>query len=143
MRKYESGTGWCFWRWTRVEWEGSLYLTRLHLLKAPWAWIMLHWIHEPDPHPHPHDHPSWFISITLRGGYTEAVYVPGIYMVSRYKRQRIRFNRATHLHKIVSAEPGTLTLVIGGARKSRTWGFHTRSGFVDWWTYRNGYSDGN
>ncbi len=134
-RPYESGTGWCFWRWTQVKWDDVVYLTRLHLLKALWAWIMLHWIHEPDPHPDPHDHPSWFISITLRGRYTEVVYEPGAKTSGRYKCQRIRFNRATHVHRIISAEPGTLTLVIGGAWKSRVWGFHTKDGFVNWRTY--------
>lgn len=128
MRKYESGTGWCAWRWTRVEWLGVLYLVRLHLLKAPWCAAMLHWILAPDPHPDPHDHPVSFLSITVRGGYTE-------WTPAGLVRKRIRFKRATDVHRIVKVAPGTLTLVFNGPGV-RTWGFWTRSGWVDWRTYR-------
>lgn len=138
MRKYESGTGWCVWRWSQVKWEGMFYLVRLHLLKAPWAWVMLHWIIRCDPHPDPHDHPSGFLSITLRGSYTEMVYklVDGRRSFIGFKSQRIRFNRATHIHKIIFVKPDTLTLVFGAGFKSRVWGYHTLEGFVDWRTYR-------
>ena len=146
MRKYESGTGWCAWRWTKVKWDDVVYLTRLHLLKSPWAWILLNWFHGPDPHPHPHCHPSGFLSITLRGAYTEERYHGGVEAGAnlgfRYIRKRIRLIRATDVHRIISVEPGTMTLVIGGARKSRVWGFYPKSGFVDWRTYREDHKDG-
>ncbi len=125
---YKSGTGWTAWRWTEVRWKGVLYLVRLHLLKAPRIAAMLHWILTPDPHPDPHDHPVSFLSITLRGGYKE-------WTPRGLVQKRVRFRRATDVHRIVAVKPGTLTLVINGPGV-RTWGFHTPTGWVDWRTYR-------
>lgn len=69
-RKYKSGTGWCFFRWTDVD---SEYIVRLHLFKTPWFALCLHWILKPDPEPYHHDHPVSFLSLILRGGYVEQV----------------------------------------------------------------------
>ena len=131
-RKYESGTRWCAWRWTEVRWEGLLYLVRLHLVKAPsWA-VMLHWILRPDPHPDPHDHPVPFLSIVLRGGYTE-------WTPAGLVRRRVRWIGTDSVHRIVEVDPGTVTLAINGrARTDRPWGFHTPQGFVPWREYRAG-----
>jgi hypothetical protein len=131
-RKYESGTRWCAWRWTDVSWEGILYLVRLHILKAPsWA-VMLHWILGPDPHPDPHDHPVPFLSIVLRGGYTE-------WTPAGLVRKRVRWIGVNHVHRIVEVDPGTVTLAINGpARTDRPWCFHTPQGLVPWREYRAG-----
>lgn len=128
-REYVSGTRWCAWRWTHVHWAGALYLVRLHLVRIPWASVMLHWILKPDPHADPHDHPVSFLSITLRGGYTE-------WTPTGLRRQRVRLIRATDVHRIVLVDPGTLTLAITGPNL-RVWGFHTPEGWLDWRTYRH------
>lgn len=91
---------------------------------------MLHWIVRPDPQPDPHDHPVTFLSIVLRGGYTE--WRPEIPLhVVRW------FNliRSTDVHRITYVKPGTLTLAIAGP-KVRDWGHHTPAGWVDWRTYQ-------
>lgn len=142
-RVYRSGTRWCAWRWTEVAWRGTLYLVRLHLFQVPRGAAMLHWILTPDPHPDPHDHPVDFLSITIRGGYTE--WTPAGYVSSR-----IRFRRATDVHRIVAVEPGTVTLVLAGP-VVREWGFWVQAVFVDrrmrhglfvpWRVYRAGHEE--
>lgn len=127
MRKYKSGTTWCFWRWTEV---ASKYITRLHVVKTPWFAVCLHWLHKPDPEPHDHDHPVSFLSIILRGGYHE--------QRNGHIRHRRFFNfmRASpsDYHTIVMTELGTLTLCLMGP-KVREWGFHTEDGWVFWKDY--------
>lgn len=133
MRRYEHGSAWAFWRWTDVDWLGETYLRRLHLVKTPWFAVMLHWIKGPDPHPDPHDHPVSFLSVTLRGGYDELL--PDLGLVWK----RVRYRRASDVHRIVYAEPGTLTLVLAGP-VVRRWGFETPDGWIDWKTYRNAHA---
>ena len=138
MRKYESGTGWCVWRWTDVCWKGELYLRRLHIFKTPWFAVMLHWILTPDPHPDPHDHPVSFLSITVRGQYEEGLFAGyGSCGLTAYhlNTNRIRLRCAVDIHRILEVAPGTVTLVFSGPSE-RIWGFHTPDGWVDWRTYR-------
>lgn len=123
-RKYKSGTRWCFWRWTEVD---SEYITRLHVLKTPWFAICLHWINKPDPEPYLHDHPVSFLSLILRGGYTETrVRKPDDMPPGRSVKHRwfnwIRARRFDR-HSITAAEPGTLTLCLMGP-KTQEWGFY-------------------
>lgn len=127
-REYQTGSRWAFWRWTDVDLDGETYLLRLHVLKTPWFNIMLHWITKPDPHPDPHDHPVSFLSLTLRGGYTE-------WQPAGTRRRCVRLYRATDVHRIIEADPGTLTLCLAGP-KTREWGFHTAEGFIPWKEYR-------
>jgi hypothetical protein len=136
MRKYVSGTRWCVWRWTDVD---SEYITRLHVIKTPWFAICLHWIHKPDPEPYLHDHPVTFLSVVLRGGYTE--------MRRKLWQSDGRWNRKHEVrwfnwvradgrdqHSICEVKPRTLTLCFMGP-KTREWGFHTMDGWVYWKDY--------
>jgi hypothetical protein len=119
-RKYKSGTTWCFWRWSEVD---SEYITRLHILKTPWFALCLHWINKPDPEPFLHDHPVSFLSIILRGSYTE--WRKRGDAPTRVETHRwLNWIRASKndRHTICGVEPGTLTLCMMG-RKSREWGF--------------------
>ena len=130
MRKYKSGTAWGVWLWSDVVIDGLRYLLRLHLVKAPRATAMLHWILRPDPQPDPHDHPITFLSIVLRGGYTE--WTPSGLHVVRWFNPIRRLN----IHRIVSVKPNTLTLCLAvHPRKSRRWGFHTPKGWIYWKDY--------
>lgn len=127
-RLYKSGTSWCFWRWSDVE---SRYITRLHLIKTPWFAICLHWLHKPDPEPYDHDHPVSFLSIILRGGYSE------------FRNGRLRWHRwfnyvrasVDDCHTIVYVKPHTLTLCLMGP-KVREWGFYRPGlGWIYWKDY--------
>ena len=142
-RYYKSGTGWCIWRWTQVNWRGKPYMIRLHLFKTPWFSAMLHWFLGPDPHSDPHDHPVAFVSFMLRGGYTERRYW-GRYQWRpwrpAYRVREVRWLNlmpARGIHQIITVLPRTLTLVFTGP-VVRRWGYHTRAGWVDWKEYGAG-----
>lgn len=129
QRKYKSGTGWCFWRWTDTD---STYITRLHVLKTPWFAICLHWLNKPDPEPYLHDHPVTFLSIILRGWYHELRRKNGL---TRLQKNRwFNWIKASPLdqHTICRVGPKTLTLCFMGP-KTREWGFHNASGSWEYW----------
>lgn len=133
-RKYVSGTRWCVWRFTDTD---SEYIVRLHVLKTPWFALCLHRILKPDPEPYLHDHPVSFLSIILRGGYTEHRVRSSSHGVLRTIRHRwFNFIRATpeDRHTICDVEPGTVTLCLMGP-KVRDWGFHAERGWVHWKSY--------
>ena len=129
MRRYKHDSTWALWRYTDVDWRGETYLLRLHLLKTPWGAVMLHWINGPDPAPDPHDHPVDFVSLTVRGGYKEKT-------SGGLNRRRLRFRRATDVHRIVECDPRTVTLVLCGPNRNR-WGYFTAAGWIDWKIYRD------
>lgn len=137
-REYKSGSGWAFWRWTFTP---SGYITRLHVIKAPFGAIMIHFINTADPEPHIHDHPVTFLSLILTGGYEELRMLPKYAPVRIYRKRRffnfIRAN-ARDAHTITSVLPGTVTLCIVGP-KTRDWGFHTEDGWVFWKDYNKKY----
>lgn len=125
MRKYTTGTRWCLWRWTDVRTE---YITRLHVIKTPWFAICIHWINKPDPDPHLHDHPVSFLSLILRGEYTECT------PAGWFRRRWFNLVRSTDRHKIVGVKSGTVTLCFMGP-KTQEWGFYTSAGKVNWRGY--------
>ena len=125
MRRYRTGTRWCVWRWTHAP-----FLTRLHIVKAPWFAVCLHWIHKPDAEPHEHDHPVSFLSLILRGWYHQS-WNGGHFKPSRW----LNLVRATDRHRITAVGPGTLTLCFMGP-KVREWGYHTPRGWVHWKAHR-------
>lgn len=121
---------WMLWRWLDIRPRGRDYLTRLYLLQLPWFGIRLHWFDGPDPDPDCHDHPCGFISLVLRGGYTErrqniyAGYLLDETLTER-KRWSICRRRASDIHTITSVQKGTLTLVLVGPNV-RHWFFWVR-----------------
>jgi hypothetical protein len=115
------------WRWTDVD---SKYITRLHLLQTPFGSIMLHWINKPDPEPYDHDHPVTFLSLVLRGGYSEKRNGK-THVVSWFNF--IRANEEDQ-HTIIFVKPNTLTLCLMGP-KTREWGFHRPNGWIYWKDY--------
>ena len=131
-RLYKSGTTWCFWRWTITD---SEYITRLHLIKTPWFAVCLHWLNKPDPEPYLHDHPVSFLSIILRGGYSETR-VMDDEPAKIVKHNWFNFVRATpkDRHTIILVKPKTLTLALMGP-KVREWGFHSENGWILWKDY--------
>lgn len=131
---------WAFMQRMTIPCENGLtYLVRLRLVQTPWFAIYLHDLLEPDSDRDPHDHPWDFISIVLRGGYTERFYdaegtvgYRGRYQ--SWKRWSAHRMRTRDAHMIVEVEPRTKTLILTGPR-SRTWGFWTDGGFVPWMEY--------
>jgi hypothetical protein len=131
-REYKSGTRFCAWRWTYVPTD---YIIRLHLVKTPWFALCLHWLNHPDPEPWLHDHPVTFLSLILRGGYSEIRYN------GEYRRRWYNFIRANDAHTITHTDSNTLTFAFMGP-KVRDWGYHTDKGWVYWKDYnREKYSN--
>lgn len=136
------------WRWQDIHFDGRLYMTKLYLWRAPWQQTCLHWIHRADPGRDLHDHPRSFLSLVLRGGYTEdRPATPGrpwvrgpngrwkLRLASTVRRAGFwAFRRASDAHRIASVRSGTLTLVLWGPRR-RDWGFVTPYGWRHWRSY--------
>lgn len=133
MREYKSGTRWCLWRWKDIG-----YLKRLHVVQTPYFSICCHWIISPDQERDLHDHPVSFLSIILRGGYTDVVRVArdGLWGTEQQIHRFIRYIPGTFwwTHRIVAVKPKTLTLCFMTPNK-REWGFHTANGWVHWKNY--------
>lgn len=135
-RKYKSGTKWCIWRWTDVD---SEYIRRLHVIKTPWFAICLHWILKPDPEPYLHDHPVTFLSLILRGGYSEVrqhrrIGTDKYWRRGIYERKWFNWINADYhdRHTICHVKPKTLTLCFMGPKR-REWGYHLNSGYWIYW----------
>lgn len=113
----------------------------------PKAWVpaalRLHHIVRPDLDRHFHDHPSTFVSIVLRGGYTElrpTSRTPNwvgeeedCYGVER-RPGSIALRRFGERHRIASVAEDTVTLVLW-FRKRQSWGFFTPAGKIHWREY--------
>lgn len=117
-------------KWFKIlRWPtGREYLRRWMLTpeiggrKWPWR-LYLHNIVRPDAGRAPHDHPAWFVTLILRGGYTELEYDRNGTFVRAVRRgPGFVFRRATYVHRIISVRPNTWTLSLWG-RYSRQWGF--------------------
>lgn len=136
-REYKSGTRWCLWRWSFVD---NKFITRLHIVKTPWFAVALHFIHKPDPEPWLHDHPVSFLSIILRGSYTEERLKQADYGISwPVKRKWFNYIKASprDRHTITKCDPRTVTLCFMGP-KTREWGYHIDKGWIHWKEYTHG-----
>lgn len=131
-RKYKSGTGWCVWRWSEVP---TNYILRLHVIKTPWFAVCVHWLNSPDPEPFDHDHPVTFLSIILRGWYTEKR-TRALDFHHVITHRWFNFIRATpaDCHTITAVGPNTVTLCFMGP-KVREWGYHGEHGWDYWKDY--------
>lgn len=112
------------------------YLTRLRILQTPLFGIYLHRIAYPDSRKIFHNHPFAFLSILLRGQYTEMTPGPGSsspestapYAVPRRIRfvNVKRYNKSWHWIDEIHRDP-VWTLVFVGRRR-RVWGYLDKSG---------------
>lgn len=137
--KYDGarGPGWALLSWLDVPSKvhpGEVYLRRLRVVNTPWFGVYVHWIYEEDSDRFHHDHPWGFVSLVLRGGYTEEFYASfGAHWVRRvWRRGSLHWMRRSEAHRIValSGQP-TVTLVVTGPRR-QVWGFWTPDGKVPW-----------
>lgn len=131
---------WSFLGRTRIPClDGRPYLFRLRIVQTPLFGIFLHDIFEPDGDRDPHNHPWAFVSIVLRGSYTEVLY-PRPERSKAYRKTQTWRRWSIHrmgmdsAHRIVRAEPGLKTLILTGPRRSG-WGFFTPEGYVRWQDY--------
>lgn len=137
---------WALWqRMTIPCMDGTDYLVRLRVIQTPWFGVYLHDIHEDDGDRDPHNHPWSFVSLVLRGEYTERLYADPVgdrqgFVLQRHRRCSVHRMGRDAAHRIVHAAPGLKTLILTGPRRA-TWGFYVerppdRKGqFVDWTVY--------
>lgn len=115
------------------------YLTRWRIVQTPWFGIYLHRMDGPDPRTTVHDHPWSFLSIVLRGGYTEIreAWSPPV-NDGPWRRNvqlhaditRGQYRRAERLHSIERLHrTPTWTLLFVGRRR-RDWGYVDADGWT-------------
>lgn len=119
--------------------DGTDYLVRLRMVQTPWCGVYLHDIHKDDGDRSPHNHPWSFLSIVLRGRYTERVYSnpldnPGHYVEKTHRSCSVHRMGRVAAHRITYATPGLKTLILVGRRRA-SWGFFVDGRYVDWSDY--------
>lgn len=131
--------------------NGRPFLERWGICHERFGGFYVHKIADADPGLDLHDHPWAFISIILRGGYTEQAIgtdvavecakvadrwpetcQPGI--ERRFGWLSVHRMPLTVAHRITAALPNTWTLVLRGPTR-RVWGFYLPTGRVAWTEY--------
>lgn len=104
--------------------DGVAYLTRWWIVKTPWFGVALHRMKGADARTTLHDHPWPFVSIVLRGGYTQRRLKPrGMGVIERQHVRRINHLGLQDAHSIIELDrTPTWTLVFTG-KQVRSWGF--------------------
>lgn len=140
------GSRWAFMqRYMIPQPDGSPYVLRLRIVQTPLFGLYLHRWFSADNDRDLHDHPWWFVTWIIRGSYLEHINTisneldqqsRGI--LSRWQEERKRWSlhavRLNQCHRVVSFQPGTVTLILTGRRK-RSWGFYTSEGYVPFYKY--------
>lgn len=132
------------------------YMLRWFLIpRNPYFNVYLHKFLRDDDDRALHDHPWWFVSLILKGGYSEVVPNPDSLMpnVNKLHRFSIAFRRATHQHRVVLWRERTFSstegkklpcwTIVATGRKKRTWGFWCSKGFVPWFDFVDETDNGN
>lgn len=119
---------------------GRVFLERWGLVHDRLGGFYLHHLTGPDPGMDLHDHPWAFVSVILKGGYTEqeidtATAVDCAALAHRqWHWLSVHRMPLTSAHRITTVRPGTWTLVLREPTRRR-WGFYMPSGWVDWEQY--------
>lgn len=105
-----------------------MYLARIRVVQTPWFGVYVHRIGSPDSRKILHSHPWAFLSILLRGSYTEMIPGENEYAVPRtVKFINIKpFNKSWHWIDEIHRNP-VWTLVFVGRRR-RVWGYLEKDG---------------
>jgi hypothetical protein len=103
------------------------FLERWGLVHERFGGFYLHHIVDADPGFDVHDHPWSFVSIVLRGGYTEEhaadARTPERTLSRTWRAGTLHRMPLNVAHRITAARPGTWTLVFRGPTR-RVWGFY-------------------
>lgn len=102
----------------------GVYLRRWYIETPLFSVRLHHWLSGDDSRAN-HDHPWWFVTLVLRGGYTD--YSPD--RAERMTASKIAFRCATHRHTVVVDPGGCWTILLTGPQ-SRRWGFWVKNKFV-------------
>lgn len=135
--------------------DGSVYMERYWLREYTnskggerWFAIRLHWIATPDLDRHLHDHPWSFVSLILRGCYTEARPVnvapnfdaygdcEEVYFNTR-RAGSLAFRWWTDRHRITEVSRGGVWTLFITFKWMHGWGFQTEHGKIYYRNYRS------
>lgn len=86
--------------------------------ETPWVSVRVHHWLGPDDDRAFHDHPWWFITLVLRGGYTDK----NPDGADRLHAGSVRYRPALHRHTVVPDPEGAWTVLLTGPI-IRSWGF--------------------
>jgi len=114
------------------------YAYRWWLSLGPLGSLRLHdWIRSDDKRAK-HDHPSDFVTLVLRGAYTDL----GRDGDERMTPGTVRYRRAEHTHT-VAVDPGGCWTLLWFGPKRRDWGFWTTNklGVMRWWRSRKYFAE--
>jgi hypothetical protein len=111
------------------------YMIRWNIFQCHWFSIKIHRILLSDDDCM-HDHPWTFISFILKGGYVEET--PGA-AKKLYGPGSVLYRPAKFIHRLEIFQPA-VTLVIN-FRKTKSWGFFTPKGFVEWFNYTKNHCE--
>jgi hypothetical protein len=90
--------------------------------------IRIHRWHRSDDKRYLHDHPFWFITMVIKGSYTDVSESNGAIIRDQLKVGSIRFRPALHKHYVDVPKSGATTLLITGP-PIRNWGFYVNGKF--------------
>lgn len=97
-----------FWRKLFPDYKSlSGYLHRTTLLKVGRLHVRLHHIMSDDATPFMHTHPFSYVSLVLRGGYTEQLESK----VGTYRRGSVLVRKHSDFHRLSDVDPKTVTLI--------------------------------
>lgn len=111
------------------------YMTRWRLLSTPWFGLYVHRINRPDPRPTLHDHPWPFVTLILRGAYTESrgyratkedttgpivLTLPEMWRAGSVHRMR---KTDAHAITVVHRSPTWTFVVVGRRHPEPSWGY--------------------
>lgn len=117
VARFESRSPYQF-RWAEeLHCQIGVYVRRWRLETPIGSIRVHHWLHSDDTR-HKHDHPWWFLTIVLKGGYTDL----SDNKADHVGAGSIRFRPAEHRHSVLVDKGGAWTLLITGP-KIRKWGF--------------------
>lgn len=132
------------WEWCRRQFDlvrardGVTYLTRWWIIKTPLGGVALHRMQGPDARDTLHDHPWTFLSVVLRGGYTERRLRPGDMTVDEQhivtRCNLVRAGVDAHSIRALHRTPTWTLLIVGPVR--RTWGFLEHITDISAWPHR-------
>ncbi len=113
--------------------DGVLHFRRWRILSLPFLKINLHGIYMHDEDKHLHNHPWNFISIVLKGWYSERL--EGDKINVRYPGN-IAMRKKDAFHKIDSLQSKSIYTLNFMWGKQEVWGYKVKGKFVDHETYR-------